>query len=824
MKYEDALKRSVKYFEGDELAASVFLGKYALSDDNGDITEKTPKDMHNRLAREFARIEANYSNPMSEEEIFSYLDGFKYIVPQGSPMSGIGNDKQIMSISNCFVIDAPFDSYGGITLTDQQQAQLMKRRAGVGFDISTIRPRGLPTTNAAKTTDGITVFMERFSNTTREVAQGGRRGALMLTLSVHHPDVEDFINIKRDLTKVTGANISLRLSDDFMNAVKNGDKYDLYWPLDSDNPVITQKADAREIWDKIISAAHQVAEPGLLFWDTVIRRSPADNYPEFATVSTNPCGEITLSGYDSCRLLLLNTLSYVKKPFTDEAEFDVELFGKLAYKAQRLMDDMIDLELEQIDKILAKIDADPEPEYIKRTERELWERIRTSCVRGRRTGLGVTAIGDAIAALGLVYGSEESIAKVEEIYKLMTTNSYMSSIDMAIERGSFDAFDYEVEKDNEFINQVIAELPEEYATKWKETGRRNIANTTTAPAGTVSTLTQTTSGIEPAFLLSYTRRKKINQSDKVATVDFVDELGDKWQEFTVYHHGFKKWMDITGKSDPKESPYFGATSADINWRNKIKVQAAAQKWVCHAISNTTNVPKDIDIETVKDIYMTGWELGTKGVTIYRDGSRSGVLVSGTPKIEEDNAIRTNDAPKRPIELTCDVHHMTVLGEKWLMFVGLLDGRPYELMGGLSKYVSIPKRVRSGKVVKVNGTTSHPAHYDFHYDYEEDPEDATVIKDINEAFENATYAAFTRTISLALRHGTPVRYVVEQIQKGAEKEDDLFSFSKAASRVLKQYIEDGLEIKGKKCLDCGSESLIYEEGCSKCVSCGSSKCG
>lgn len=822
MNYETAMKKSLKYFDGDELAANVFVTKYALTDLDGKILEATPADMHRRLAKEFARIEAKYPNPMSEDEIFELLDGFKYIVPQGSPMAGIGNPYQVMSLSNCFVIEGPYDSYAGILLSDQEQAQLMKRRGGVGFDISRIRPRGMVANNAAKTTDGIGVFMDRFSNTTREVAQGGRRGALMLTISVHHPEIETFINIKNDTTRVTGANISIRLSDDFMNAVKNNEKYKLQWPVDSDNPVVTEWADAAEIWDKIITSAHASAEPGLLFWDTVKRRSATDDYEQFQTVSTNPCGEITLSAYDSCRLLLVNTLSFVANPFTDKATFKRDEFIKVAAAAQRLMDDMVDLELEQIDKTIAKIDSDPEPASIKRVERELWEKIRWTCENGRRTGLGVTAIGDTIAALGLTYGSDESIEMIELIYQLLTQTAYIESVKMAKERGAFSAWDYEKEKNNEFINQVLTNDVAPYADAWRKYGRRNIACTTTAPAGSVSVLTQTTSGIEPAFMTSYTRRKKINPSDKEARVDFVDDLGDKWQEYTVYHHGFKQWMDVTGETDVKKSPYYKATANDIDWVAKVKAQAAAQRWIDHAISNTTNIPADTPVDVVKDIYMTGWESGCKGVTIYREGSRSGVLVNPDPPVQS-MSIQVNNAPKRPVELDCYVHHMTVLGEKWLMFVGLLDGKPYELMGGLSKFVSVPKRVTRGKIVKHNGAVN-PARYDFHYDYEEDEDNETVVRDINNAFENATYAAFTRTISLALRHGAPVRYVVEQIQKGAEKEDDLFSFSKAASRVLKQYIEDGIEIAGKSCKDCGSQSLIYEEGCAKCTACGSSKCG
>lgn len=820
----EALEKSVEYFGGDDLAASVYLGKYALTTPDGDILEPTPDEMHWRLANEFARIEAKYPNPMKANEIYEYFRGFKSIIPQGSPMAGIGNPYQNMSISNCFVIDAPFDSYAGLLKTDQEEAQIMKRRGGVGFDISTIRPRGLATANAAKTTDGIGVFMERFSNTCREVAQGGRRGALMLSISVHHPEIETFIHIKRDKTKVTGANISIRLTDEFMQAVKDDTDYELRFPVDSKNPSLTQRVNAREIWNQIIESAHDSAEPGLLFWDTVQRRTPAEAYPEFRSVSTNPCGEIVLSPYDSCRLLLVNVASFVVNPFTTHAFFDYESFHAASQIAQRLMDDMVDLEIECIDKILAKIDADPEPDDVKAIERSLWQKIRHACVTGRRTGTGVTAVGDAVAAMNMRYGSDQSVDFVERVYRELAIGCYQSTVQLAKERGAFPAYDYELEKDHEFINQIM-DQDDKLRAEWKQYGRRNVALTTTAPAGSVSTLTQTTSGIEPAFLLSYTRRKKINPSDGDVTPDFIDELGDKWIEFPVYHHWFKKWMDITGLTEEKDSPYWGATANDIDWVQKVKLQAAAQKWICHAISNTTNLPSDVSVDTVKDIYMAGWESGCKGVTIYRDGSRSGVLVAAPAEVKDETPrIFVHNAPKRPIELPCEVHHMTVQGEKWMFFVGMLEGLPYEIMGGLSQYVSVPKRVKKGKTVKHNGPSTPKARYDFHYDFEDDPDNEVVLKDIATLFDNATYSAFTRTISLALRHGTDVRFVVEQIQKGAEKEDDLFSFSKAVSRVLKHYIQDGTIIADKKCLDCGAADLVYQEGCMMCKSCGSSKCG
>ncbi|MFA6049856.1 MAG: adenosylcobalamin-dependent ribonucleoside-diphosphate reductase [Candidatus Paceibacterota bacterium] len=828
--FAEALAASLDYFDGDELAAKVFITKYALTDKNGVIYEKTPADMHRRLAKEFARIEKKYSNDLvkglSEDEIFSYLDHFKYIIPQGSPMAGIGNPYQIMSISNCFVIESPADSYGGILKFDQEEAQIMKRRGGVGGDISTIRPRGLFTNNAAKTTDGIGVFMERFSNTCREVAQGGRRGALMLSISVHHPEIQTFINIKRDLKKVTGANISIRLSDEFMTAVKNKTDVELRWPVDAKNPSMKMRVDADALWSEIIESAHASAEPGLLFWDTIEKWSPADAYPEFKTVSTNPCGEITLSPYDSCRLLLINTVNFVENPFTPEARFDYDKYAEVVRVSQRLMDDMIDLELECVDKILAKIEADPEPEDVKRTEIELWNKIKNACIRGRRTGLGVTAIGDMVAAMNTRYGSDESIVLIEEVYRQLAINSYRSSVEMAAERGPFPAYDHDLEKNHPFINRIM-EQDADLWDMWKKYGRRNIANTTTAPAGSVSVETQTTSGIENAFLLHYKRRKKVTAADKTTDVDFVDDMGDKWLEFDVYHHWFKKWMDITGKTDPKESPYWGATSNDINWVNKIKVQAAAQKWICHSISNTTNVPNNTTVDVIKDIYMAGWETGCKGVTVYRDGCRAGVLIASSEKKEniEGKTFESNNAPKRPKELPCDIHSMTVQGEKWTFFIGKYEERPYEIMGGLSKFVNIPRRVKGGKIIKHNGAANPIARYDLHYDFEKGPEDEATIKDITSVFENSIHAAFTRTISLALRHGTPVQYVVEQIQKGSEKEDDLFSFSKAISRVLKHYIEDGTKVTAdKKCPACGAADLVYQEGCMMCKSCGHSKCG
>jgi ribonucleoside-diphosphate reductase alpha chain len=787
--------------------------------------------MHKRLAREFARIESKYPNPMSEDDIFDYLDQFKYIIPQGSPMAGIGNPFRVMSISNCFVIQSPYDSYGGILKTDQEQAQIMKRRGGVGFDISTIRPRGLPTANAAQTTDGIGVFMERFSNTCREVAQGGRRGALMLTLSVHHPEIRTFIHIKEDLKKVTGANISIRLSDEFMTAVKNKEKVQLRFPVDSKEPTILEMVDAEELWTEIIAAAHKSAEPGLLFWDTVMKYCPANCYPEFITISTNPCGEITLSAYDSCRLLLINVLSFVKNPFLNP-EMDWRKYTEVIRVAQRLMDDVVDLELECIDKIIQKIKDDPEPEEVKLIELNLWNKIKTACINGRRTGLGLTGVGDLVAAMNMRYGSNESIKFVEELYQTLALNSYKSSVQMAKERGAFPSYSYAIEHEHPFIKRIMSadqSLQEEYI----KFGRRNIANLTTPPAGSTSMLAKSilgygvSSGIENVLYIRSIRRKKINPNDKDAQVDFVDEMGDKWTEFPVYHNGFESWKQITGKTDDqiKESPYWNSTADDVDWVAKVDMQGVAQKWIDHSISNTTNLPEEVDIETVKNVYMRGWEQGCKGITIYRKNSRAGVVLDNSANKKETKKVSFNEnhAPKRPHELDCDVYHSTIQGEKWTIFVGKLEGRPYELMGGLAKFVNLPKRVRSGKTLKHNGEIN-PARYDFHYDYDKGPEDETVIRDIGNVFENPVHSAFTRSISLNLRHGVPVQYVCEQLLKGAEKDSDLYSFSRVMSRVLKNYIQDGTKTTQKKCPECNSSNLSYQQGCVTCLDCGSSKCG
>jgi len=824
--FEEAISACIEYFGGDELAANVFVTKYALTDKDGVIHELTPDDMHHRMAREFARIEKKYPNPMSEEGIYDLFKDFKYIVPQGSPMSGVGNPYQIQSLSNCFVIESPYDSYGGILKTDQELVQIAKRRGGVGFDLSTIRPKGLSTKNCARTTDGIEVFMDRFSNSCREVAQGGRRGALMLTISVHHPQIRDFIRIKQNLTRVTGANISVRLSDEFLQAVNDDKKFQLRFPVDSDDPKFSSLVSAREIWEEIIECAHSCAEPGLLFWDTATRLTPSDIYSDkgFGSTSTNPCGEIILSPYDSCRLMVINLLSFVKSPYTPLAEFDFSSMQSVVQKAQRLMDDMIDLEIEQIKKIIKKIENDPEPSSVKKIEKDMWINIKTQAHLGRRTGLGMTAVGDTLAALGIRYGSQESIDAVEEFYKNLAINSYKSSCVMAKERGAFEIHDHNKERENEFLKRIWGASPDVYELS-KKYGRRNIALTTTAPAGSVSTLTQTTSGIEPAYLVKYTRRKKLTEHDLDGRVDFVDDVGDRWQEYDVYHHGFKQWMETLSDEEintsniedlVESSPYARATSSEIDWVAKVKMQAAAQKWICHAISNTTNVPADTDVETIKKIYLEGWKSGCKGVTVYREGSRSGVLIRS---LGNTSKFETHEAPVRPDKLPCHIHHASIKGEAWTILVGTLDGRPYEVMGGLQQYIEIPKKYKEGIIVKHSRKTRNSI-YDLRVGKNGDE---FIIKDIVSVFDNPNHAGFTRTISLALRHGANIHYVVEQLQK--DREMDMFSFSKVIARVLKSYIKDGT-VPGKTvCENCSAEdTLRYQEGCVMCTACSYSKCG
>ena len=807
--YEQALEETKTYFAGDELAAKVFVDKYALRNENGELLESTPDQLHQRLAKEFARIEKKYDNPLSEEEIYEQFKGFKKIVPQGSPMSAIGNPYQIQSASNCFVIPSPKDSYGGILFSDQEQAQIMKRRGGVGFDISNIRPKGVNTKNAAKTTDGISVFMERFSNTCREVAQNGRRGALMLTISCHHPEIKTFINIKKDKKKVTGANISIRLTDEFMKAVKADTEVQLRWPVDSTTPTVTKMVKAKEIWDEIVSAAWESAEPGLLFWDNIMKNGPADIYEEFRSVSTNPCGEITLSPYDSCRLMVVNLSTFVKNPFTDKAKFDYTDFSKTVQIAQRLMDDMIDIELEQIDKILNKIEKDPEDKNIKKIELDLWNNIKKACINGRRTGLGITALGDALAALNIQYGSPESIKKTDAIYKSLAINAEKSSCQMAKDRGAFPAFDRALEKGHPFITRLL-DQDEELASLYKKHGRRNISTTTTAPVGSVSMLTQTTSGIEPTFALSYNRKKKILSSDTLTKVSFVDAMGDKWQEFPVYHHGLQQWANINGKTteDANKSPYFKATSADIDWVASVDIQAAAQKWISHSISKTCNLPSTATKEMVAQVYMRAWESGCKGFTVYRDKCRDGVLTTNEAKKDETVKIVKTHAPKRPKDLNCDVFHIKVKGQEYFVIVGLWeDGTPYEIFAGKNGIIS--KTVKHGKLTK-------KARGEYCCAFDDGSEACNIANFITDEQE-----AITRLASFGLRHGGDISFLVHQLEKTTGTLD---SFAKVLVRVLKKYIKDGTKIYGETCKSCNGTNLVRVEGCLTCLDCGSSKCG
>jgi ribonucleoside-diphosphate reductase alpha chain len=823
---EIALRETSAYFEGDALAPDVFM-KYALRDADDNLLETNPDQMHSRLAKEFARIEAKYPNPMSELEIRDLLANFALVVPQGSPMSGIGNPYQLQSLSNCFVIDQPHDSYGGILFSDQEQVQIMKRRGGVGMDVSNIRPRGRPTTNAARTTDGIGVFMERFSNSTREVAQGGRRGALMLTIDCRHPEIETFINIKRDLSKVTGANISIRFTDEFMQAVERDESFILRWPVESppEQAEIIRHVNAKQVWEKFVDAAWTSAEPGALFWDAVVSQGIPDCYRDvgYKTISTNPCGEIALSPYDSCRLMVINLTSFIVNPFLEGARFDFDHFHTVAMKAQRLMDDLVDLEVECVDRILAKIEADPQPQHVKQIEWDLWHKIRSAGRNGRRTGLGITGLGDALAAMNVRYGSDRSISMTSDIYKALAVASHSSSLVMASERGSFPAFDFSKEMHHAYLNKVMAACGPDFVDMWKTTGRRNIALTTTAPVGSVSCLTRTTSGIEPAFLLSYKRRRKITQGDLTSREDFVDQMGDRWQEYTVYHHWFKKWMDVTGKTDPQESPYWGATANDIDWERSVDIQAAAQRWVDHSISKTCNLPNSATKETVNAVYMKAWKTGCKGFTVYRDGCRTGVLVSTEePKKETKKTDEGRLAPKRPKSLPCDIHRANIrngdVSESWLVLIGLNDGKPYEVFCGIPENIEIPKKYKTGSIIK-NGKREGVTTYNLHVPVGDD--ENLIFKDVVNLFDNPTQGAFTRTISLALRHEVPLHYVVEQLQK--DKNSDMFSYARVISRVLKGYIKDGTKSTEKGCPDCGNPELVYQEGCLSCKACGHSKC-
>jgi ribonucleoside-diphosphate reductase alpha chain len=839
--HEEVLRAATEYFKGDVLAANVWMNKYALKDSMGKLYELTPDDMHHRLASEIHRIEKKYPNPVSESEIFEVLKEFRYIVPQGSPMAGIGNNFQVSSLSNCFVIgnEGPSDSYGGIMKIDQEQVQLMKRRGGVGHDLSHIRPTGSPVKNSALTSTGVVPFMERYSNSTREVAQDGRRGALMLTISVKHPDAERFIDAKMEAGKVTGANVSVRITDEFMWAVIENKPFRQQYPIDSDNPIFVQDIDARKLWNKIIHNAWASAEPGILFWDTVIRESIPDCYADlgFRTLSTNPCGEIPLCAYDSCRLLAINLYSYVDKPFTSEATFNAELFAKHARLAQRIMDDIVDLEIEKVDAIIQKILDDPESLEVKGVELRLWENIRKKALQGRRTGIGITAEGDMLAALGLRYGSAEAISFSTEVHKLLALEVYSSSVDMAEERGAFEIFDFEREKDNPFIQRIAEHAPRLYE-KMSRVGRRNISMLTIAPTGSVSILTQTTSGIEPVFMVSYKRRRKVNPNDRNVTVSFVDEVGDSWEEYNVFHPRFETWLAMNGydvhavKSYPDEqlkevilkSPYYKATSNDIDWVSKVKMQGDIQKWVDHSISVTVNVPSDVTEELVSKIYQTAWESGCKGMTIYRDGSRSGVLVSAddkNKKKEDEPEFRENNAPPRPKKLEADVVRFQNNYEKWIAVVGKLNGRPYEIFTGKADDFFLPPWVESGWVIREKNK-GEKARYDFQF---EDKQGYKVtIEGLSRSF-NKEFWNYAKLISGILRHGMPMPYVIELVENLTLDTDNINTWKNGVVRALKRYIPDGTHADGKICPECAdTNSLVYQDGCLTCKSCGYSKCG
>lgn len=834
---DEAFEASVAYFKGDDLAARVWVNKYALKDSEGNLYEKTPNDMHRRIAKEIARIEQRYANPMTEEEVFDVIKDFKYIVPQGSPMAGIGNPYQIASLSNCFVIGnkGDSDSYGGIMKIDQEQVQLMKRRGGVGHDLSHIRPKGSPVKNSALTSTGIVPFMERYSNSTREVAQDGRRGALMLSVSINHPDSEDFIDAKMEQGKVTGANVSVRIDDSFMRAVKNGSTYTQKYPIFSESPKYSKEIEAGKLWKKIIHNAWRSAEPGILFWDTIINESVPDCYADlgYQTVSTNPCGEIPLCPYDSCRLLAINLFSYVEKPFTKNAAFNFEKFKKHIGMAQRIMDDIIDLELEKIDAILAKINADPQADEIKAVEKNLWLNIKRKAEEGRRTGIGITAEGDMLAALGIKYGSNQGIDFSVEIHKTVALEAYRASVYTAKERGAFKIFDSEREKNNPFILR-LKDADEKLYYDMLEYGRRNIALLTIAPTGTTSLMTQTTSGIEPVFLPVYKRRRKVNPNDKNVRVDFVDEVGDSWEEYLVFHHRFKQWMEVNGIDTEKnytqdelnklvkKSPYFKATSNDVDWMSKVKMQGAVQKWVDHSISVTINLPKDASEELVGKLYLEAWQAGCKGVTVYRDGSRSGVLISNDEK-EEENETLTAFPTKRPEVLEADVVRFQNNKDKWIAFIGLIDGKPYEIFTGFADDedgILIPRWVNEGVIIK-NRNEDGTSRYDFQYKNKRGYK--TTIEGLSHKF-NPEFWNYAKLISSTLRHGMPIEKVVDLINSLQLDSESINTWKNGVARALKRYVADGTEAKKQKCENCNSTSLIYQEGCLTCKDCGSSKCG
>ena len=833
--YDTAVAATKEYFGGDELAATVWVSKYALKDSFGNIYETTPVQMHERLSSELERIEKKYANPLSKEEIFHLLDHFRYIIPQGGPMTGIGNNFQVASLSNCFVIGHknPADSYGGIFRIDEEQVQLMKRRGGVGHDLSHIRPTGSPVLNSALTSTGIVPFMERYSNSTREVAQDGRRGALMLSLSIKHPDAERFIDAKVDTGKITGANVSIKVDDEFMRAAIEGKMYRQQFPIKSDNPKYVQEIDAKKLWDKIIHNAWKSAEPGVLFWDTIIRESVPDCYADegFTTVSTNPCGEIPLCPYDSCRLLAINLFGYVDNPFTKEASFNFDKFKDHVHKAMHLMDDIIDLELEKVELIIKKIEDDPEDEEIRHVELELWKKIRNMALKGRRTGLGITAEGDMLAALGLRYGSEAAIDFAVKVHKTLAVEAYRASVDMAEERGAFQVYDTAKEVGNPMIERIKEADPALYE-KMAKVGRRNIAMLTIAPTGTTSLMSQTTSGIEPVFRPVYKRRRKVNPSDKDNHVDFVDEMGEKFQEYNVFHHKFLMWAQINGydiskldsiKDDELEklvaaSPYNKATANDIDWVAKVKMQGAIQKWVDHSISVTVNLPNNVSEQLVAEVYRTAWECGCKGVTVYRDGCREGVLLDKKKAKKCEPATGVN---KRPQSLPADIVRFKNGNEDWIAFVGIQDGRPYEIFTGKIEEdaMYIPRKITKGHILKIreaDGTKRYDFQYTDRYGY------TNTIGGISRLF-NEEFWNYAKLISGVLRHGMPIEKVVSLIDGLHLNSETINTWKNGVQRALKQYIVDGTRSKGK-CPQCGQENMAYQNGCLTCMSCGYSKCG
>ncbi len=841
---EEIKQASFEFFKGDDLAARVWSNKYALKDSYGNVYELTPDDMHHRLAREIARIERNYPNPLTEDELFELFRNFKYIVPQGSPMTGIGNEHQIASLSNCFVIgfDGDSDSYGAIIKIDEEQVQLMKRRGGVGHDLSHIRPKGSPVKNSALTSTGIVPFMERYSNSTREVAQDGRRGALMLSVSIKHPDSETFIDAKMESGKVTGANVSVKIDDDFMKAVMTNQPYKQQYPTSSDNPWFVKEVDANIIWKKIVHNAWQSAEPGILFWDTIIRESVPDCYADlgYKTVSTNPCGEIPLCPYDSCRLLAINLYSYVVNPFTKDAYFDFELFNKHSQLAQRIMDDIIDLEMEKIDAIIQKIDSDPEDDDIKLTEYQLWEKIKTKTGEGRRTGVGTTGEGDMLAALGLRYGTDEATDFSENVHKTLALAAYRSSVTMAKERGAFKVFEAKREENNPFI-QRMKEADEALYKDMVKFGRRNIACLTIAPTGTTSIMTQTTSGIEPVFMPVYTRRRKVNPNDKNVRVDFIDENGDSWEEYVVFHHKFVTWMEANGHPTAKhytqdeveklvqESPYYKATANDVDWLKKVQMQGKIQKWVDHSISVTINLPNNVDEELVGKLYEEAWRVGCKGVTVYRDGSRSGVLIAATDKKEEAKDGKTVCFPYdeehfvRPKELDCDVVRFQNAKDKWIAFVGLKDGKPYEIFTGLAddeEGILLPKTVTEGRIIKTVDENGNK-RYDFQFQNKRGYK--TTVEGLSHKFDKE-YWNYAKLISGVLRYGMPIDQVIKLVAGLQLDSESINTWKVGVERALKKYIPDGTQIAGQECPSCGQKTLVYQEGCLTCKNCGYSKCG